>query len=201
MPRIAKNKINRDNTETDGHKTYYRKVFAIRFIDDLISENELRFTKLSYSVSRVFLIPIYIYTEIPTSHLPTSVSRTYLTKIYLTELSSSRGKRFQHDEKFRPNTLALSLKKYDEGRYSNISMLLKPAATLPCYFLRLWNEIFHPRRHPALKRRRVSTGISGRLRTRLTVSWSQKAHWHWPTFTVTSILTTNVQWKYFQNYC
>lgn len=64
MPRIAKNKINRDNTETEGHKTYYRKVFAIRFIDDLISEHELRFTKLSYSVSRLFLIPnIHIYRD------------------------------------------------------------------------------------------------------------------------------------------
>ena len=49
MPRIAKKQVNRDNTEGDSPETYYRRVFAIPFIDKLISELELRFTKLSHS--------------------------------------------------------------------------------------------------------------------------------------------------------
>ena len=49
MPRIAKKQVNRDNTEGDSPETYYRRVFAIPFIDKLISELALRFTKLSHS--------------------------------------------------------------------------------------------------------------------------------------------------------
>ena len=108
MPRIAKNQINRDNTETDSPETYYKRVFAITFIDDLISEHELRFTKLPYFVSRLFLIQIDTY-EIPTSQLPTFVARAYLKKMHLTELSSCR-KLFQYVDKFRPNTLAIVIK-------------------------------------------------------------------------------------------
>ena len=33
MPRIAKKQVNRDNTEGDSPQTYYRRVFAIPFID------------------------------------------------------------------------------------------------------------------------------------------------------------------------
>ena len=61
MPRIAKKQVNRDNTEGDSPETYYRRVFAILFIGKLISELELRFTKLSHSASRLlFLIPTVI---------------------------------------------------------------------------------------------------------------------------------------------
>ena len=61
MPRIAKRQVNRDNTECDTPKNYYRRVFAIPLIDQLISELELRFTKLSHFASRLlFLIPTVI---------------------------------------------------------------------------------------------------------------------------------------------
>ena len=64
-PHIAKKQGNRDNTEGDSRETYYRQVFAIPFIDKLISELELRFTKLSHSALRLlFLIPTVI-TEVP----------------------------------------------------------------------------------------------------------------------------------------
>ena len=33
MPRIAKKQVNRDNTKGDSPQTYYRRVFAIPFID------------------------------------------------------------------------------------------------------------------------------------------------------------------------
>ena len=65
MPRIAKRQVNRDNTEGDSPKTYYRRVFAIPLIDKSISELELRFTKLSHFASRLlFLIPTVI-TKVP----------------------------------------------------------------------------------------------------------------------------------------
>ena len=58
MPRIAKKQVNRDNAKADNPKIYYRRVFAILFIDKLISELELTFIKLSDSASRLlFLIP------------------------------------------------------------------------------------------------------------------------------------------------
>ena len=61
MPRIAKRQVIRDNTECDTPKNYYRRVFAIPLIDKLISELELRFTKLSHFASRLlFLIPTVI---------------------------------------------------------------------------------------------------------------------------------------------
>ena len=46
MPRIAKKQVNRDNTEGDSPATYYRRVFALPFIDKLISALELRFTNI-----------------------------------------------------------------------------------------------------------------------------------------------------------
>ena len=49
MSRIAKKQVTRDNTEGDSLETYYRRVFAIPFIDKLIRELELRSTKLSHS--------------------------------------------------------------------------------------------------------------------------------------------------------
>lgn len=58
MPRKAKKQVNRDNAKADNPKIYYRRVFAILFIDKLISELELTFIKLSDSASRLlFLIP------------------------------------------------------------------------------------------------------------------------------------------------
>ena len=61
MPRIARKQINRDNTEVGSPETYYRRVCAIPFIDKLISELELRFTKLSHSASKLlFLVPTVI---------------------------------------------------------------------------------------------------------------------------------------------
>ena len=61
MARIAKRQVNRDNTECDTPKNYYRRVFAIPLINQLISELELRFTKLSHFASRLlFLIPTVI---------------------------------------------------------------------------------------------------------------------------------------------
>ena len=58
MLRIAKKQVNRDNAKADNPKIYYRRVFAILFIDKLISELELTFIKLSDSASRLlFLIP------------------------------------------------------------------------------------------------------------------------------------------------
>ena len=53
MPRIAKKQVNRDNTEGDSPENCYRRVFAIPFIDKLLSELELRFAKLSPSASRL----------------------------------------------------------------------------------------------------------------------------------------------------
>ena len=65
MPRIAKKQVNGDNTNGNSLETYYRRVFAIPFIDKLISKLELRFTKLSHSASRLlFLIPTVI-TKVP----------------------------------------------------------------------------------------------------------------------------------------
>ena len=65
MPRIAKKQFNRDNTQVDSPKTYYRQVFTITFIDRLISELELRFNKLSHSGTRLlFLIPTVV-TKVP----------------------------------------------------------------------------------------------------------------------------------------
>ena len=60
-----KKQVNRDNTQADSPKTCYRQVFAIPFIDKLISELELRFTKPSHSASRfLFSIPTVI-TKVP----------------------------------------------------------------------------------------------------------------------------------------
>ena len=65
MPRIAKKQVNRENAKADNPKIYYRRVFAILFIDKLISELELTFIKLSDSASRLlFLIPTDI-TKVP----------------------------------------------------------------------------------------------------------------------------------------
>ena len=65
MPRIAKKQVNRDNTEGDSPETYYRRVFAIPFIDKLISELELRFTKLSPSASRLLLLIPTVIMKVP----------------------------------------------------------------------------------------------------------------------------------------
>ena len=63
MPRIAKKQVNRDNTE--GDSPYYRRVFAIPFIDKSISELQLRFTMLSHSVSRLLFLISTATTEVP----------------------------------------------------------------------------------------------------------------------------------------
>ena len=65
MPRIAKKQVNRDNTEGDSPETYYRRVFAIPFIDKLISELALRFTKLSHSASRLLFLISTVITKVP----------------------------------------------------------------------------------------------------------------------------------------
>lgn len=53
--------VNRDSTEADSPEAYYGQVFANSLTDELISELELRFPKLSHSVSRVlFLTPTVI---------------------------------------------------------------------------------------------------------------------------------------------
>ena len=83
-PHIAKKQGNRDNTEGDSRETYYRQVFAIPFIDKLISELELRFTKLSHSASRLlFLIPTVI-TEVP----PDKDAYQQITETYGKDLSN-----------------------------------------------------------------------------------------------------------------
>ena len=64
IPCIAKKQVNRDNTESDGPKTYYRRVFAIPFIDKLISELALRFTKLSHSASRLLFLISTVITKV-----------------------------------------------------------------------------------------------------------------------------------------
>ena len=46
MPFVTKKLVNRDNTEGNSLETYYRRVFALHFIDKLISELELRFTNI-----------------------------------------------------------------------------------------------------------------------------------------------------------
>ena len=74
MPRIAKKQVNRDNAKADNPKMYYRRVFAILFIDKLISELELTFIKLSDSASRLFflyqlILPKYHWTKMYTNKI------------------------------------------------------------------------------------------------------------------------------------
>ena len=108
MPRTAKKQVNRDNTEGDSPETYYRRVLAIPFIDKLISELELRFTKLSHPVSRVlFLVPTVI-TKVPLG----KDSYQQIIEMYGKdlpnkdvvdiELSSWKCKWLDCDEKLRP---------------------------------------------------------------------------------------------------
>ena len=78
MPHIAKKQVNRVNTKGYSLEIYYRRTFLIPFIDKLISELELRFTKLLHSATRLlFLIPTVITKEpmdtyqqrcVPTNH-------------------------------------------------------------------------------------------------------------------------------------
>lgn len=65
MPRIAKKQVNRDNAKADNPKIYYRRVFAILFIDKLISELELTFIKLSDSASRLLFLISTDITKVP----------------------------------------------------------------------------------------------------------------------------------------
>ena len=65
MPRIAKKQVNRDNAKADNPKMYYRRVFAILFIDKLISELELTFIKLSDSASRLLFLISTDITKVP----------------------------------------------------------------------------------------------------------------------------------------
>ena len=115
---------------------HYRRVFAILFIDELISELELRFTKLSHSASRIlFLIPTVI-TKVPLD----KDAYQQITEMYGKdrpnqdlvgiEVSSWKRKWIEWDEKLRPKTIASSLKKCSKDVYPNLSVLLKLAATL-----------------------------------------------------------------------
>ena len=45
IPHSANKQVNRETTGGDSPQTYYRRVFAILFFDQLISELELRLTK------------------------------------------------------------------------------------------------------------------------------------------------------------
>ena len=65
MPRIAKKQVNRENAKADNPKIYYRRVFAILFIDKLISELELTFIKLSDSASRLLFLISTDITKVP----------------------------------------------------------------------------------------------------------------------------------------
>lgn len=65
MPRITKKQVNRDNAKADNPKIYYRRVFAILFIDKLISELELTFIKLSDSASRLLFLISTDITKVP----------------------------------------------------------------------------------------------------------------------------------------
>ena len=65
MTRIAKKQVNRDNAKADNPKIYYRRVFAILFIDKLISELELTFIKLSDSASRLLFLISTDITKVP----------------------------------------------------------------------------------------------------------------------------------------
>ena len=65
MPRIAKKQVNRDNAKADNPKIYYRRVFAILFIDKLKSELELTFIKLSDSASRLLFLISTDITKVP----------------------------------------------------------------------------------------------------------------------------------------
>ena len=65
MPRIAKKQVNRDNAKADNPKIYYRRVFAILFIDKLISELELTFIKLSDSASMLLFLISTDITKVP----------------------------------------------------------------------------------------------------------------------------------------
>ena len=65
MLRIAKKQVNRDNAKADNPKIYYRRVFAILFIDKLISELELTFIKLSDSASRLLFLISNDITKVP----------------------------------------------------------------------------------------------------------------------------------------
>ena len=112
-------------------------MFAIPFIDKLISELELRFTKLLHSASRLlFLIPTVI-TKVPLG----KDSYQQIIEMYGKdlpnkdvvdiELSSWKRKWLECDEKLRPKTTASSLKKCSKDMYPNLSVLLKLVATLP----------------------------------------------------------------------
>ena len=136
MPRIAEKQVNRDNTEGGSPETYYRRVFAILFIGKLISELELRFTKLSHSASRLLFLISTVITKVPLG----KDSYQQITGMYGKdlpnkdvvdiELSSWKHKWLECDEKLRPKTIASSLKKCSKDMYPNLSVLLKLAATL-----------------------------------------------------------------------
>ena len=137
MPRIAKRQSNRDNTEADSPEIYYRRVFAIPFIDTLYNELELRFTKLSYTASRLlFLIPAVITKVQLDKDSYQDVIEMYgkdlpNQDVVDVELASWKRKWLDFDEKTRPTTIASSLKQCSKDMYPNLFVLLKIAATLP----------------------------------------------------------------------
>ena len=83
MPSIAKKQINRDNTEGDNPKTYYRQVFALPFVDKLI--NELDQHSASAPLPLIpLLLPKYHWAKVHTKKSLKCMERICLTKIWLT---------------------------------------------------------------------------------------------------------------------
>ena len=61
MSRIAKKQVNRDNTEGDSPETCYQRVFALPFIDKLISELELRLSQVITFYRKAFIFDTNCY--------------------------------------------------------------------------------------------------------------------------------------------
>ena len=122
--------MNQINIPADTPEEHYKKVLAIPVLDTFITEMELHFNELNQRASNLLTLIPSIITK-PEYNVETMADLIGLYRddlpnpeIVDQELLLWKNKWFSTSAESRPSTLAESVKKCDEKRFSNMLVLL-----------------------------------------------------------------------------
>ena len=133
-PRVTSRQCHRANNPASSPLDYYRRNLVIPVLDEVISEFNARFSKLSASAGQlVGLVPSVICKrEVNIQEVAELYSRD-LPSPELLDMEVDRWKRkfLAMEPESHPTTCASALKACDPKTFSNLFVLLKIACTLP----------------------------------------------------------------------
>ena len=133
-PRVTSRQCHRANNPASSPLDYYRRNLVIPVLDEVISEFDARFSKLSASAGQlVGLVPSVICQREVNVEKAAELYTSDLPSPELLDQEADRWKRkfLAIEPESRPTSCASAIKAYDPRTFPNLFVLLKIACTLP----------------------------------------------------------------------